>query len=207
MSRILLIGGGGFAKEVHEIADLSGHRVIGYVADAAGVVDLPYLGGVDALSELRSQFDQIMVAFGAVDRRSLVRRAELIGRIEAEGYEFASLVSPHATISRGVSVAPGAFVAHGVTVSVDAKVGRHAILNTAAVVGHDAVIGDRSIVAPCAFLGGAAVIGEDCLVGPNAVVLEGRNVGNHVIISLGGLVLRSVADGMTILPTRSTQRK
>lgn len=207
MSRILLIGGGGFAKEVHEVADLNGHQVVGYVADAAGVVDLPYLGGIDGLSGLRAQFDQIIVAFGAVDRRSLVRRAELIGRIEADGYEFASLVSPHATISRGASIGAGAFVAHGVTVSVDAKVGRHAILNTAAVVGHDAVVGDRAIIAPCAFLGGTAAIGEDCLVGPNAVVLEGRTVGNNVIISLGSLVLRSVADGMTILPTRSPQRK
>jgi acetyltransferase EpsM len=207
MSRILLIGGGGFAKEVHEIADLNGHRVIGYVADAVGVVDLPHLGSVDRLSELRSQFDQIIVAFGAVDRRSLVRRAELIDRIEEDGYEFASLVSPHATISRGASVGAGAFVAHGVVVSVDAKIGKHAILNTSAVIGHDAIVGERAIIAPCAFLGGAAVIGKDCLVGPNAVVLEGRNVGHNVIISLGSLVLRNVADGMTILPTRSPYKK
>jgi acetyltransferase EpsM len=207
MSRILLIGGGGFAKEVHEIADLNGHQVIGYVADTAGIVDLPHLGSVDRLSELRSQFDQIIVAFGAVDRRSIVRRAELIGRIEAEGYEFASLVSPRATIARGASIGAGAFVAHGVVVSVDAKIGKHAILNTSAVIGHDAVIGERAIVAPCAFLGGAAIIGKDCLVGPNAVVLEGRCVGSNVIISLGSLVLRNVADGMTILPTRSPHKK
>jgi acetyltransferase EpsM len=207
MSRILLIGGGGFAKEVHELADLAGHEVVGYVADASGVVDLPYLGGIEALPELKSQFDHAVVAFGAVDRRSIKRRAEQIGRLEGQGLNFIALVSPHATISRGVVIEPGAIVAHGVVVSVDARIGAHAILNTSAVVGHDAIVGERTIVAPSAFLGGAASIGCDCLIGPGAMVLEGRSVGNQVIVSLGGLVLRNVAEGMTILPTRSEVRR
>lgn len=206
MSRILLIGGGGFAKEVHEIADLGGHEVVGYVADAAGVVDLPHLGGVESISDLRSRFDHFVVAFGAVDRRSLARRAELIGRIDGLGLSSIALVSPHAIISRGAEIAPGAVVAHGVVVSVDAKIGAHAILNSSAVIGHDAIIGERAIVAPCAFVGGAAVIGGDSLLGPNSIVLEGRSVGSNVIVSLGSLVLRNVAEGMTILPTRSQAR-
>lgn len=206
MSRIVLIGGGGFAKEVHEIADLCGHEVIGYVADAAGVVNLPYLGSVESILDLRAQFDHFVVAFGAVDRRSLARRAELIGRIDSLGFSSVPLVSPQAIISRGAEVAPGVIVAHGVVVSVDAKIGAHAILNSSAVIGHDAIIGERTIVAPCAFVGGAAVIGSDSLLGPNSVVLEGRSVGSHVIVSLGSLVLRNVAEGMTVLPARSQAR-
>lgn len=206
MSRILLVGGGGFAKEVHEIADLNGHEVVGYVADAPGVAKLPHLGPVEAIADLKAQFDHFVIAFGAVDRKSLARRAELIGRIDQLGLSSVALVSPHATISRGAEVAPGAVIAHGVVVSVDAKIGAHAILNSSAVVGHDAIIGPRAIVAPCAFVGGAAVIGGDSLLGPNSVVLEGRSVGSNVIVSLGSLVLRDVAEGMTVLPTRSQAR-
>jgi acetyltransferase EpsM len=207
MSRILLIGGGGFAKEVLEIAYLSGHDVVGYVADAAGVVGLPHLGPVESIADLKSQFDHFVVAFGAVDRKSLERRAQLIDWIDQLGLSSVALVSPHATISRGVDIAPGAFVAHGVVVSVDAKINSHVILNTSAVVGHDAVIGDRTIVAPCAFVGGAAVIGSDSLLGPHSVVLQGRSVGSKVIVSLSSTVLRDVAEGMTILPTRSPARR
>lgn len=207
MSRIVLIGGGGFAKEVHEIADLEGHEAVGYVAEAAGVVDLPYLGTIETLAELRSRFDEVVMAFGAVDRRSLRRRAELIDRLEGQGLNFRALVSPHATVSRGVTIEPGAIVAHGVVISVDARIGAHAILNTSAVIGHDAIVGDRSIIAPCAFLGGAASIGKDCLIGPNATVLEGREVGDQVIVSLGSLVLRNVAEGATIPPVRSQTRR
>lgn len=207
MSRILLIGGGGFAKEVHEIADLCGHEVVGYVADAPGVVSLPHLGDINDISALQSRFDHVVVAFGAVNRRSLARRAALLNRIGEARFLTLPLVSPHATIASGAQVAPGAIVAHGVVVSVDAQIGAHAILNTSAVVGHDAVIGDRTIIAPCAFVGGGATIGSDSLLGPNSVILEGRTVGREVIVSLGSSVLRDVADGMTILPTRSKARR
>ena len=206
MSRILLIGGGGFAKEVHEIADLSGHEAIGYVADTEGVVDLPYLGGLEKVHDLKSQFDHVVLAFGAVDRRSLGKRAETIAKIERLGVTSISLVSPHATLSRGAVLAQGVIVAHGVVVSVDAKIGKFAILNSSVVIGHDAIIGERSIVAPCAFVGGAATIGSDSLLGPNSVVLEGRVVGSQVVVSLGSLVLRDVGVGMTVLPTRSRAR-
>jgi acetyltransferase EpsM len=207
MSKLVLIGGGGFAKEVHEIAELAGHEVVGYVADAEGVVDLPHLGTIDRLDEWQSKFDHLAMGFGAVDRRSLGRRAQVIGELEAKGFTFQSLVSPHAVVSRGVEIAAGAVVAHGVVISVDAKIGAHAILNTSAIVGHDAVIGERAIVAPNAFVGGSASIGRDCLIGPSSVVLEGRTVSDEVIVSLGSLVLRNVDKGMTILPNRSQPRR
>lgn len=202
MSKILLIGGGGFAKEVHEIAELCGHEVVGYVANAPGVVSLPHLGDVDDIPALQSRFNHVVVAFGAVNRHSLVRRAALLSRIGEAGLLTLPLVSPRATIAKGAQIAPGAIVAHGVVVSVDAQIGAYAILNTSAVVGHDAVIGDRAIIAPCAFIGGNATIGSDSLLGPNSVVLEGRTVGREVIVSVGSSVLRDVVDGMTILPTR-----
>lgn len=207
MSRILLVGGGGFAKEVHEIANLAGHEVVGYVADSEGIIDLPYLGGIDSIPVLQPKFDHIAIGFGAVDRRSLGRRAQTIAQIERLGVTSIPLVSPHATISRGAVVEPGAIVAHGVVVSVDARIGSFAILNTSAIVGHDAIIEERSILAPGAFVGGAAKIGPDSLIGPNSVVLERRRVGTRVIVSVGSLVLRDVAEDMTVLPTRSQIRR
>ena len=206
MSKLILVGGGGFAKEVHEIADLNNHEVIGYVAEAEGVVNLPYLGHVDNLSEVAADADYVVIAFGAVDRKSVERRAALIKSIEESGLEFLALVSPHATVARGAMIGKGAIVAHGVVISVDAKIGNHAILNTSAIIGHDAIIGDRVIIAPGAFIGGTTTIGEDSLVGPNANILQARTVGNNVIIGVGAGVVRDVESGMTVFPTRSTAR-
>lgn len=207
MKRLLLIGGGGFAKEVLEIAELSQYQVVGYVADTPGIVDAPYLGCIDQLPQLEAHFDEVVIAFAAVDRLAMARRSELIAKLRAQSFVFATLISPHAIISRGARIGSGSVVAHGVTISVDAVIGEHVVLNTSTIVGHDSVIGDRTIVAPHVFIAGAVNIGSDCLIGPKSMVLQGRQVGNQAIVSLGGSVLRNLADGMTILPNSSRALK
>lgn len=203
MSRIAFIGGGGFAKEAREIALLRGHEIVGYTGQAQGVLDVPYWGTSDALLGHADDFDSVFVAFGAVNRASLEARRDTISWVAGNGLTMEPLVSPHATISAGVSVGAGAFVAHGVVVSVDARIDRCAILNTSAIVGHDATIGAGAILAPGAFVGGTATIGEHSLIGPGVIVLEGRRIGSFVVAGLGSTVVRSIADGATVMPQRS----
>jgi acetyltransferase EpsM len=203
MTKLVLIGGGGFAKEVQEVAELCGHELVGYAADLPGILNLPYLGAVSTLADQRDKFDAVIMAFGAVDRRSLARRAEVIGELAAMGLIFQSVISPHAIQSKGVTVGDGCFVAHGVVISVDASIGDHVILNSSAIIGHDADVGDRSIIAPGAFLGGAVTVGVDCLIGPGAQILERRRIGDQAIVSVGSTVLRHVAEGATVAPIKS----
>jgi acetyltransferase EpsM len=203
MKRLALIGGGGFAKEVLEVAELCGYTVVGCVDDAVPVrAPLPHWGGLGILARYRAKFDQVALAVGAVDRRSFETRARIVAMLEQQGLTFAKLVSPAATIAKGVQVDPGVFVAHGVVVSVDAQLGRHVILNSNAIVGHDAVIGDQSIVAPGAFIGGGVRLGQRVLVGPGAQVIQGVSVGAQTIISVGTVVLRSLPPASTTVPQR-----
>jgi acetyltransferase EpsM len=203
MTRLVLIGGGGFAKEVDELALMCGHEVVGYVGDAPGVLDRPYWGGIETLAIRKTQFDSVCIAFGSVDRKSAARRAEMIAWVEQQGFPSVALISKHANLARGVLVADGAVVAHGATLSVDATIGPFAIINSNAIVGHDAAIGRNAVIAPGAFVGGNATIGDNSLIAPGALVLEGRAVGRDVIVGLGATVVRSVADGATVLPVRS----
>lgn len=203
MKRLALVGGGGFAKEVAEVAELCGYRIAGCVDDAAEIrAPYPHWGGLGLLAQHRAEFDEVALAIGAVDRRSFETRARIVAMLEAESYVFASLISPAATLSKGVSIAPGVFAAHGVIVSVDASLGRHVILNSNAIVGHDATIGNQSIVAPGAFIGGDVTVGERVLVGPGAQIMQGLSVGDQSIVSVGTVVLRSLSAGATTVPQR-----
>lgn len=206
MTKIALIGGGGFAKEVDEIAELCGHEVVGYFADQKGVLNRPYLGPTSDIQKHQALFEQVCVGFGAVDRRSLGRRSALIEVLIKQGIRFISLVSPHAICSRGVTIGAGTIIAHGVTLSVDCIIGPHSIVNSNAIIGHDASVAKGSIIAPGAFLGGMVQIGENSLIGPGAIVLEGRSVGNNAVVGLGATVVRSVQDGATVMPLRSLVR-
>ncbi|MBR0642195.1 PglD-related sugar-binding protein [Plastoroseomonas hellenica] len=203
MTRLLLIGGGGFAKEVAEIAELCGHDVVGYVASAPGLLDKPYLGLVEALVGARDRFDAVAVAFGIVDRKTAEARAGIIRWIEQQRLPSVPLVSPHATRSRGVRIEDGAIVAHGAILSVDCALGAFSIVNSGAIVGHDAVVGRNVTIAPAAFLGGGVSIGDDTLIGPGVMVLQSRKVGSRVIAGVGATVLRDVPDGTIVLPKAS----
>lgn len=203
MKRLALVGGGGFAKEVAEVAELCGYMIVGCVDDAASIrVPFPHWGGLSILSQRRAEFDEVALAIGAVDRRSFETRAHVVTTLDQHGFMFAKLVSPAATLAKGVTIASGAFVAHGVVVSVDAQLGRHVILNSSAIIGHDAVIGDQSIVAPGAFIGGDVRVGKRVLVGPGAQVMQGLTVGDQAIVSVGTVVLRDLPPASTTVPQR-----
>jgi acetyltransferase EpsM len=203
MKRILLIGGGGFAKEVDEVATMCGHEVIGYVGEAGTALQRSHLGSIDDIPSLKEHYDAVFVAFGATDRKKTKRRSDVVAGLEQLGIPTTPLISPHAVVSRGAIVEDGAFVAHGVVISVDAKIKSHAILNSSAIIGHDAEIGSNTIIAPGAFIGGNAKVGNDSLIGPGALVLEGREIGQDVIVGLGATVVRDVPIGSTVMPLRS----
>ena len=203
MIRLAFIGGGGFAKEVLELALLNGHEVAGYVAEAKGVLGRPYWGTPDVLAARRGDFDAVFVAFGAVDRKSLLSRAAMIRWVREQDIASPALISPHAVRASGVEIAEGAFVAHGAVISVDARIGPFAILNSSAIIGHDAKIGANVTVAPGAFVGGVTAIDEDCLIGPGANVLQALKLGREVIVGVGASVVRDVPNGSTVWPVRS----
>ncbi len=203
MKRVVLIGGGGFAKEVAEVADLNGHAIVGCVDDAPSVrVACPHWGPLSVLNSRRGDFDAVALGIGAVDRASLAIRARIVSWIRESGFGTVPLISPHAVIAKGARLADGVYIAHGVVVSVDASIGDFVILNSGSTVGHDAVVGTQTIVAPGAFVGGATTLGARCLIGPGAQLLQGLEIGEGSIVSVGCVVLRSLTAGSTVAPQR-----
>jgi acetyltransferase EpsM len=202
MAKLVLIGGGGFAKEVHAIAEEAGDTVVGYAAPEQTALKLRYLGCAETLPYVRSEFDAVILAFGAVNRKTILARAATVATLEALSLPFATAVSPRAIIAPGVKVGVGSVIAPMVIVAVDATIGDHCVLNGAAQLGHDAVLDSNVTLAPLAFIAGTARVASNALIGPHTTVLEGRKVGREVIVGAGATVLRDVADGATIAPTR-----
>ena len=203
MRRIVLIGGGGFAKEVAEIVELNKHCIVGCVDDASAIkVPYPFWGPLKLLKSYRTDFDAIALGIGAVDRSSMAIRARIVEWIRDLGFPTTSVVSPKAVVSRGVKIADSVFVGHGVVISVDANIEDFVILNSQVTVGHDACIGSLSVIAPGAFIGGMTSLGAQCLIGPGAQILQGLTVGHGSIVSVGSVVLRSLSPESTVVPLR-----
>jgi sugar O-acyltransferase (sialic acid O-acetyltransferase NeuD family) len=197
---LALIGGGGFAKEIAEVARALGYRIEATYSTSTDVQIGRYRGYLDALLADRAEFDGVVLAVGGVSRRAIRARAELIAWLDRHDLPCPPLVSPRAILSADVAVGAGAFVAHGVIVNADARLGRFSVLNSAAIVGHDTVIGENCTISPGAFLGGRCTIGADSLVGPLAKVLQGLTLGRRVTVGMGCNVLRALPDDATVWP-------
>lgn len=203
MTRIVLVGGGGFAKEVLDLARMAGQHVVGHVAPTPGIVDVPYLGTLDALDSQRDAFDGVVLGFGTVNRATALQRADTIARIDAMGLPLARVISPRACLSSGAQIGPGSVIAHHVIVAVDAVVGRHCMLNNAAQLGHDSVLEDNVALAPMAFVAGGTRVGANSLIGPGALVLQKLTVGAGSVVGVGSVVVRSLPPNTMVIPDAS----
>ncbi|AIQ89181.1 acetyltransferase [Methylobacterium sp. XJLW] len=198
--RLALIGGGGFSKEIAEVAQMCGYTVDATYSSQPSAQVGTYRGYLDELLADRAAYAGVALAVGGVSRAAIQARAEIIAWLDHHALPCPPLVSPHAIVSQGVGLGAGAFVAHGVIVNVDARLGRFSVLNTGAIIGHDAEIGDNTTISPAAFIGGRCAIGADSLVGPLAKVLQGLKIGERTMIGMGCTVLRGVPNDAAIWP-------
>src|SRR3954452_13045964 len=145
---LLLLGAGGHAKVVAEIAALnSAFDVVGFI-DRHPVGTL--VNGIPVVGsdkELAAFFEKgvrhIHVAIGSNAIRE--RLGQDVARL---GFCHSTLISPSACVSRSARLGNGAVMMAGAIVNAEATIGELTIINTNASVDHDCKIGRAVHVAP-----------------------------------------------------------
>jgi sugar O-acyltransferase (sialic acid O-acetyltransferase NeuD family) len=188
---INLIGGGGHASVVADVARRCGHREITlWCEDAPDLARFPAGTRARPISELGADCP-VILAFGDLPARADARR-----RWPAAA---APLVDPSAIIGSGVAIAPGAVVMPLCVVNANARVGVDAILNSACVVEHDCIIGANAHISPGARLAGSVHVGAGAHLGTGAIVLPGIAIGESAVVGAGAVVTRNVAPATTVV--------
>lgn len=185
MKRIAVIGAGGHARVVVDLAEMLGLQIIGAADDdpTKRLYDLPHLGPPAAL-----RLEPGVVAVLAIGSNAV--RQRLAARLT--GLKWDSLVHPHAVVSLRATVQPGAVVFAGAVVQADTLIGAHAIVNTAASVDHDCQVGAFAHIGPGAVLAGGVSLEEGAFAGAGSVVLPGVRLGAWCTLGAGGVAARNV---------------
>jgi len=197
---LVLIGGGGFAEEVLEVANSLGYSIVGYFDDKKTKLKLNFLGSLEDYFHEIDYYHLVFVAIGSTNKATIKVRQKVIDIMRLRSVDSPCLVSPHATIAQGVSIGFGSFIAHGVVLSVGCQVGNFCIVNTSAVVGHHSIIKYNVTIGPMVFVGGKVQINDYVILGAAAKVLQGLSIGSHCIIGIGSTVLRDLDDNTTVWP-------
>ena len=199
MKKLILIGGGSFAREIESVAKENDLDVIGYIDQKKAPSPFKYLGNFKKLINFNISFDHIFLAIGAVDKKSLVLRNKFIEFIKTNKLPTISIISKNSIIEKQTKIFPGAFVGHGSIVSIGASVGPFSVLNSGSILGHDSIIKSNVILAPRAFVAGNVLIKSNTIIGPGSNLLQNITIGSGVIIGVGSNVLRSVKNNTHFL--------
>ena len=202
MKRLLIVGAGGFGREVLAWAlDLPAcgqEWQIGGFLDANPAAlqgypcGLPVLG--DPMNFAPSEDDFLVCAIG-----DPAQRLRLCRHLKERGGHFLTLIHPTAVIGPACRIGEGCVLCPGAVVTTNVTVGEFTTLNVGVCVGHDAVVGPGCNLNPHSDLGGHSKLGEGVHLGTHADILPGATVGEYARVGAGSVVLRKVDPHTTVL--------
>lgn len=191
--RLLIVGAGGHAKVVIEVARAAGWNpaVATDPRGAGEVLGVPVRGTDDDIAAFWTGgiIDAAVIAIG--DNRM---RMALGSRVRALGCPTAAIVHPKAELSPTARIGAGVVVMAGAIVNADTYIGADCIINTGAVVEHDCILAEGVHAAPRSVLGGTCRLGRGAFFGIGAAARPGVTIGAYAMIAAGAVVVSDVPD-------------
>lgn len=206
--RILIVGAGGFGREVLHWARAAwpdrAALIAGFLsADASILVgrDCPLPVIADPATYEPFSGDALLLAIGIPGARRRVAEALL-----SRGAEFLTLIHPTSIVAATASIGLGSVICPGAIVSDAARIGSFGLVNYHASLAHDSAIGDFTVLSPYATLAGGAAVAADAFLGLHASVGPGVAVGPRSKIAANSCALTDVPANSLVLgvPGRTT---
>lgn len=192
---ILLLGAGGHAAVLTDILRQLNCELLGLVSlEPPKSQDVFkglrwYSSDDDVLSYKKDEIF-LVNAIGSLPGNFL--RRELHKKFNGLGYQFMTIVSPHAIVSKHAKIDEGAQVFPGCIINANAVIGEGSIVNTGAIIEHDCVIGRHNHIAPGVVLSGSVVTEDSVHIATGASVIQGIQIGENTIIGAGATVTKDV---------------
>lgn len=199
--RVLVVGAGGFGREVLHWARAAwadGATIVaGFLSRNADLLAghdhaLPIFG--DPATFDPEPGDALLLGIGIPGVRRRVAEDLL-----ARGAEFLTLIHPTAIVAPTAAIGPGCIVCPGTIVSDSARLGRFGLVNFHASLAHDSAAGDFAVLSPYATLAGGARIADDVFLGLHASVGPGVSVGQQSKVAANSCALFDVPANSLVL--------
>lgn len=198
MTRLVIIGAGGFGREVLGIVrDIGGFDVVGFLDQDLSlhgtVIDgCAILGDDGALADLARRSVSACVALG--EPRARQRAFDACQQL---GLDLPTLVHPNAYLSPQARLGQGVVLYPGCVVMPGCVIGNSVLINAGVTIGHDATIADFCNLSPGARLAGRVSLHEGVFVGMGACLRERITVAEYAVIGAGSVVLHDVSPNAT----------
>ncbi len=204
MRNFVIIGAGGFAREVLDVFEAcveagEDYKVLGYIVEAQfgapGTIvnDNPILGGFDWF-KTQPPDTYAVCGVGAPEvRRRLTLQAEQNGAC------FSNIIHPTAVVPRRLTLGQGIVITAGCIFTNNIRIGNHVHVNLDCTIGHDAVLEDYATLAPGVHVSGNVTLGEGAYVGTGANIIEKKKIGAWSVVGAGSVITSDVPPDATVV--------
>lgn len=200
---IIIVGTGGHAHAVTEVACSAGFTITGYLDSTSNKHE--FLGAPVIVSWREIPPKQAFaIAIGHNFDRQRVHNDLLSEFPEAR---FPAIIHSSCVIGLGTEVGDGTIAMPNSYVGPTSKIGRFCIVNSSSSVDHECHLRDYSSVAPGATLGGNVSLGERAAVCIGASIKHGTTIGTDVVIGGNSFVCDDLPDGVVAYGCPATVRR
>jgi len=195
MYNIIIVGAGGFAREVYYWANdtfsKENYKIKGFLSynqkDLDGYNIKADIIGNDDNYKIEEN-DRFIIAIGDI---GIKKRA--VNRLKKRGAKFISLIHPTAIIIPTAKIGEGVVICPYCLISDNVQLDNFVMMNTYSSCGHDVQIGKYCILSPYVALNGFVKLEDEVFVGTHATVISYKKVGFQSKISANSVVMRDVA--------------
>lgn len=200
MKNLVIIGAGGFAREIFDLANVcyagdEDFTIKGFLSD--GPSNVASMGYPDVLSKVADYVIQPGdVFFCAIGK--LADRKKTVQIILDKGGEFINLIHPTAILSPSVKVGIGVGIKAFCVLASDVTVENFTFLQSSVIMGHDVHIGNFCQVNSFAFFAGFVRVHDLVSVNAGAKLIQNVVVEEESVVGMGSIVLKKVKKGTTV---------
>jgi sugar O-acyltransferase (sialic acid O-acetyltransferase NeuD family) len=198
---LLVVGGGGFARETVEAiravnACRTTWRLRGLLDDNPALHGTE-VGGVAVIGpiELVHRHPSALIVLTTGRPDNYLSRPLIAARLGLPDSRYATIVHPTATVGTTCAIGAGSVLLAHVDVTADVVVGRHVAVMPQVVLPHDARVDDFATIASGVRVGGACHVAEGAYIGAGACLRENITVGSRALVGMGSVVTRHVPGG------------
>jgi sugar O-acyltransferase (sialic acid O-acetyltransferase NeuD family) len=195
MYNIIIVGAGGFAREIYYWADdtfsKENYKIKGFLSynqkDLEEFNVKSDIIGNDDNYKIEKN-DLFIIAIGDID---IKKRA--VNRLKKRGAKFLSLIHPTALIVPTAKIGEGVIICPYCLISDNVQLDDFVMMNFYSSCGHNAKIGKYSILSPYSTVNGFVILENEVFLGTHSTVISGKKVGYRTKISANSVVMRNIS--------------
>ena len=204
MENILLIGGGGHARDILGLVEHINAASIATINVSAilddewvntkrfGGCEVELITGIESNLHLEEYF---IICIGYPKSRKILTDLAISRGLKP----YRALIHPSSNASSACRVGAGSAILGATSLSPNVIIGENSYISVGVILGHDTVVGDNVSIMPAAMVSGDVLIGSDVLVGAGATILQGLTIGEGATVGAGSLVTKNVRAGVTVV--------